>query len=95
MRFDAGAKVTLKFENFVYKFVFFGCFFYASLFATPMENARGTLFILLDGMAPKSEGLYNNYCLDYENKCKVVPIQRYLECWGSCCVHQKHDIVSK
>jgi len=27
LRFDAGAKVTLKFENFVYKFVFLVVFF--------------------------------------------------------------------
>jgi len=56
----------LKFENIVCRIVFLGLFFCASLFAAPMENARGTLFILLDGMAPKSEGLFNNYCLDYE-----------------------------
>jgi hypothetical protein len=66
LRFDAGANVMLKFENIVCRIVFLGLFFCASLFAAPMENARGTLFILLDGMAPKSEGLFNNYCLDYE-----------------------------
>lgn len=36
-----------------------------SLFAKPMESARGTLFILLDGMAPKSHGLYEKYCVDF------------------------------
>ena len=36
-----------------------------SLFAKPMESARGTLFILLDGMAPKNHGLYEKYCADF------------------------------
>ena len=36
-----------------------------SLFAKPMESARGTLFILLDGMAPKNHGLYEKYCVDF------------------------------
>lgn len=35
--------------------------------STPMEPAKSTLFILLDGMNPSNKGLLQNYCVDYEN----------------------------
>ena len=34
-------------------------------FPAPMEPAKSILFILLDGMAPKSHGLYEKYCVDF------------------------------
>lgn len=34
---------------------------------TPMEPAKSTLFILLDGMNPSNKGLLQNFCVDYEN----------------------------
>lgn len=35
--------------------------------STPMEPAKSTLFILLDGMNPSNKGLLQNFCVDYEN----------------------------
>lgn len=48
-------------RNYILLFLFVA----SSLFAKPMESAQGTLFILLDGMAPKSHGLYEKYCADF------------------------------
>ncbi|MCQ2107642.1 MAG: hypothetical protein MJZ05_02645 [Fibrobacter sp.] len=36
-------------------------------FGTPMEPAKSTLFILLDGMNPSNMGLLEDYCNHYEN----------------------------
>ena len=35
-------------------------------FSAPMEPAKSTLFILLDGMSPSSKGLLKDYCDHYE-----------------------------
>ena len=36
-------------------------------FSAPMEPAKSTLFILLDGMNPSNKGLLQDYCEHYEN----------------------------
>lgn len=35
--------------------------------AAPMEPAKSTLFILLDGMKPSNKGLLQDYCVGYES----------------------------
>ena len=51
--------------NFLYKFFLIAIMLVSIAFPAPMEPAKSILFILLDGMAPKSHGLYEKYCVDF------------------------------
>ena len=55
-----------------FKNIFFAvplvCIFFVVLTnATPMQPAKSTLFILLDGMNPSNKGLLHGYCQHYED----------------------------
>jgi len=54
------------FHSFLSRILIFMMFALLNLWAEPMEPARSTLFILLDGLYPSEKGLSGDPCKSYE-----------------------------